>query len=169
VTHEPKMSKQSFNQNEVTSDLEDETGTPVNLGTQTHLAYTVVIYQGKLHTDLMGRFPVISSKGNWYVMVCYSYDCHYVKSVPMKSGSASEWLKAYCGIHQELSSKGLTPKLHTLENEAYVGFESYFAENDVGFQLVPPHCPIRSGAEPVIRTFKEHFVAGLASVDPDLT
>jgi hypothetical protein len=28
-------------------------------------------------------------------MVCYIYDCNYVKVVPMKSRSASEWVKAY--------------------------------------------------------------------------
>jgi hypothetical protein len=35
------------------------------------------------------------------------------------------------------------------------------------YQLVPPHCHRRNAAERAIRTFKEHFVAGLASVDPD--
>jgi hypothetical protein len=32
--------------------------------------------------------------------------------------------------------------------------------------LVPPHCHRRNAAERAIRTFKEHFVAGLSSVDP---
>jgi hypothetical protein len=90
-------------QNEVTSDLEDETVTPTSLGTKTNLVYAVVIDQGQLYTDLMGRFPVRSSKGNWYVMVCYYYDCNYVKPVSMKSRSASELLKAYKIIHQELT------------------------------------------------------------------
>jgi hypothetical protein len=31
---------------------------------------------------------------------------------------------------------------------------------------VPPHCHRRNAAERAIRTFKEHFVAGLSSVDP---
>jgi hypothetical protein len=35
------------------------------------------------------------------------------------------------------------------------------------YQLVPPHCHRRNSAERVIRTFKEQFMAGLASVDPD--
>jgi hypothetical protein len=30
----------------------------------------------------------------------------------------------------------------------------------------PPHCHRRNAAERAIRTFKEHFVAGLSSVDP---
>jgi hypothetical protein len=32
--------------------------------------------------------------------------------------------------------------------------------------LVPPHCHRRNAAERAIQTFKEHFVAGLSSVDP---
>jgi hypothetical protein len=36
----------------------------------------------------------------------------------MKSRSASEWVKAYDTIHQELTVKGFKPKLQTLDNEA---------------------------------------------------
>jgi hypothetical protein len=79
----------------ITSDLEDETVTPADLGSKTHLVYAVVIEQGQLCTDLTGRFTVISSKGNWYVLICYSYDCIYMKAVTMKSRSAYEWLKSY--------------------------------------------------------------------------
>jgi hypothetical protein len=42
----------------------------------------------------------------------------------------------------------------------------FFTANDMEYQLVPPHCHRRNAAERAIRTFKEHFVAGLASVDP---
>jgi hypothetical protein len=76
----------------------------------------------------------------------------------MKSRSASEWVKTYDTIHQELTVKGFKPKLQTLDNEASV--------NDIAYQLVPPHFHRRNAAERAIRTFKEHFVAGLSSVDP---
>jgi hypothetical protein len=42
----------------------------------------------------------------------------------------------------------------------------FFTANGVEYQLVPPHCHRRNAAERAIRTFKEQFVAGLASVDP---
>jgi hypothetical protein len=58
----------------ITSDTEDEEVTPVGLGTKTHLVYAVVVDQGQLYTALAGKFPVRSSKGNWYVMVCYACD-----------------------------------------------------------------------------------------------
>jgi hypothetical protein len=139
-----------------------------DLGTKTHLVYAVVVGQGQLYTDLTGKFPVRSSKGNSYVMVCYIYDCNYVKVVPMKSRSASEWVKAYDSIHQELTFKGFKPKLQTLDNEASTALKNFFTVNDIAYQLVPPHCHRRNAAERAIRTFKEHFVAGLSSVKPSL-
>jgi hypothetical protein len=45
-----------------------------DLGINTHLVYAVVVDQGQLYTDLTGKFPVHSSKGNSYVMLCYIYD-----------------------------------------------------------------------------------------------
>jgi hypothetical protein len=41
-----------------------------------HLVYAVVVDQCQLYTDLTGKYPVRSSKGNSYVMVCYVYDCN---------------------------------------------------------------------------------------------
>jgi hypothetical protein len=58
-------------------------------------------------------------------MVCYIYDCNYVKVVPMKSRSASEWVKSYHTIHQELTVKGFKPKLQTLDNEASAALKNY--------------------------------------------
>jgi hypothetical protein len=137
-----------------------------DLGTKTHLVYAVLVDQGQLYTDLTGKFPVRSSKGNSYVMVCYVYDCNYVKFIPMKSLSASEWVKAYDHIHQELMVKGFKPKLQTLNNEASAALKIFFTAHDVEYQLVPPHCHRRNAAERAIRNFKEHFVARISSVDP---
>jgi hypothetical protein len=137
-----------------------------DLGTKTHLVYAVVVDQGQLYTDLMGKFPVRSSKGNSNVMLCYVYDCSYIKVVTMKSRSASEWVKTYDSIHQELTVKGVKPKLQTLDNEASAALKNFFTVNNITYQLVPPHCRRRNAAERAIRTFKEHFVAVLSSVDP---
>jgi hypothetical protein len=128
--------------------------------------YAGVDDQGQLYTNLTGKFLVRSSKGNSYVMVCYIYDYDYVKVIPMKSRSASEWVKAYDTIHQELTVKGFKPKLQTLDNEASTALKNFFTVNDIAYQLVPPHCHLQNAAKSAIRTFKEHFVAGISSVDP---
>jgi hypothetical protein len=99
-------------------------------------------------------------------MVCYVYDCNYVKVIPMKSRSASEWVNAYDHIHQELTAKDFKPKLQTLDNEASSALKHFFTSNDVEYQLVPPHCHRRNAAERAIRTLKEHLVEGLSSEDP---
>jgi hypothetical protein len=98
-------------------------------------------------------------------MVYYIYDCNYVKVVPIKSRSASEWVKEYDSIHQKLTVKCFKPKLQTLVNEASSALNSLFTVNDIAYQLVPPHCRRRNAVECAIRTLKEHFVAGISLVD----
>jgi hypothetical protein len=117
-----------------------------DLGSKTHLVYAVVADQAQLYTDLTGKFPVRFSKGNTYVMLCYIYDCSYIKVVPMKSRSASEWVKAYDVIHQELTVKGFKPKLQTLDNEVSTALKNFFTANDIAYQLDPPHCHRRNAA-----------------------
>jgi hypothetical protein len=104
-----------------------------DLGTNTDLVYAVLVDHGQLYTDLTGKFPVRSSKGNSYVMVYYYYDCNCVNVFHIKSMSASESVKAYDTIHQELAVKGLKPKLQTLDNKA-------LAKNTL-WQDSPPSTP----------------------------
>jgi hypothetical protein len=146
--------------------IEKQPTQDTDLGTKTHLVYAVIVNQGQLYTDLTGQFPVRYRKVNSYVMVCYVYDFNYVKVIPMKSRSASEWVKAYDTVHQELTIKGFKPKFQTLDNETSAALKNLFTVNDIANQLVPPHCHRRIAAERAIRTFKEHFVAGALLIRP---
>jgi hypothetical protein len=76
--------------------------------------------------------------------------------------SISECLKVYGGIQQRLTSRGFKTKLQTLDNDASSALKSLFTENE----HVPPYCQRCNAAERVIQNFNEHFVSGLASVDP---
>jgi hypothetical protein len=69
----PGLTEDAINM-QVTSDLEDAAVTPAGTGDKTKMVYALVIDQGQLDTDLNGRFPLSSSKGNWYVVVVYSFD-----------------------------------------------------------------------------------------------
>jgi hypothetical protein len=146
--------------------MEKQQSPDTDLGSKTYLVYAVGVDQGQLYTDLTGKFLVRSSKGSSYVMLCYIYDFNYIKVVTIKSGLASEWVKAYDSVHQELTVKGFKPKLQTIDNEASSALKNLFTVNDITYQLVPPHCHLRNSMERAIRTFKEHFVAGLSSVEP---
>jgi hypothetical protein len=43
-------------------------------GIKTQYVYATTIDAGQIYTDQKGRFPVVSSKGNKYIMVLYDYD-----------------------------------------------------------------------------------------------
>jgi hypothetical protein len=62
--------------------------------------------------------------------------------------------------------QGFQTKAPNSQQRGIGRLEFFFTANDVDYQLVPPHCHRCSAAERAIRTFKEHFVAGLASVYP---
>ena len=44
--------------------------------------------------------------------------------------------------------------------------KKYFEDSDIQFQLVPPHMHQRNAAERDERTFKNHFIAALCTVEP---
>ena len=83
----------------------------------------------------------------------------------MKDRSGPEILLAYKRGHELLSSRGLRPQLQKLDNEASSALQQHLVSEDVNFQLAPPHVHQRNAAERAIRTFKNHFIAGLCSTD----
>jgi hypothetical protein len=80
--------------------------------------YAATIDAGQKYMDQTGRFPVVSSKGNKYIMVLYDYDSNAILEKPIKNSTAPELLKAFQFMEQELVAKCLTPKVMKLDNEA---------------------------------------------------
>jgi hypothetical protein len=66
-----------------------------------------------------------------------------------------------------LQSRGFKPLLQRLDNEATGTLQDFLVASDIDFQLAPPHVHQRNAAERAIRTFKNHFIAGLCSTNPD--
>jgi hypothetical protein len=60
-----------------------------------------------------GIFPVVSSKGNKYIMILYDYDINAILAQPIKDRTAPELLRAFQVMEQELVACGLKPKLKT--------------------------------------------------------
>jgi hypothetical protein len=52
-----------------------------------------------------------------------------------------------------------------LDNEASQKLKDFMRPNKVDYQLAPPHCHCGNSAERAIPTWKNHFLAGLASTD----
>ena len=137
-------------------------------GARTHFCYAAVHQAtGQIYTDQTGRFVTPSSSGNNYILVLYDYDSNFIMPIPMKSRSAEHILAAYETGHQRLCAAGLRPQLQRLDNEASTILKQFMRSQEIDYQLVPPHVHRRNAAERAIRTFKNHFTAGLCSVDKD--
>jgi hypothetical protein len=134
-------------------------------GIKTHFVYAATIDAGQIYTDQTGRFPVVSSKGNKYIMILYDYDRNSILAQPIKDRTATELLKAFQIMEQDLVARGLKPKLMKLDNEASKLLKLYLHQQDITFQLVPPYSHKRNSAERAIRSFKDHLIAGLCSTD----
>ena len=121
----------------------------------------------QVHTDQTGQFPTTSTRGNKYIFILYDYDSNSIHPVPLKNREAESILAAYQQVQQKLIQAGLRPKLHRLDNECSQILKDFMIEQEEDYQLVPPGNHRRNAAERAIRTFKNHFIAGLASADPN--
>ncbi|KAI2496471.1 hypothetical protein MHU86_18012 [Fragilaria crotonensis] len=74
-------------------------------------------------------------------------------------------LAGYQVLHARLVAAGLRPQLQRLDNECSTALKQFMSAEDVDYQLVPPNLHRRNAAERAIRTFKNHFIAGLCGVD----
>jgi hypothetical protein len=108
-------------------------------GINTQFVYAATIDAGQIYTDQTGRFPVVSSKGNKYIMILYDYDSNAILEQPITDRTAPELLKSFQVMEQELVARGLKPKLMKLDNEASKLLKMYLHQQDITFQLVPPY------------------------------
>jgi hypothetical protein len=120
---------------------------------------------GQIFTNQTGRFIALSSNGNNYLLVLYDYNSKNILAEPMKTRTCASILNAYKTLHSSLCAAGLRPKLQRLDNKCSKPLKDFMQTEDVDFQLVPPGMHRRNAAKRAIRTFKNHFIAGLCSVD----
>jgi hypothetical protein len=92
--------------------------TDIDHGIKTQFIYAATIDAGQIYTDQTGRFPVVSSKGNKYIMILYDYDSNAILAQPIKDHTAPELLKAFQIMEEVLVARGLKPNLMKLINEA---------------------------------------------------
>jgi hypothetical protein len=141
---------------------------PASTEQKTHHCFaTFMEPTGQIFTDQTGRFVTPSGNGNQYLMILYDYDSNHIFAQPFKTRSAANILTAFKILHRRLCRAGCRPKLHRLDNECSTILKTYLTDEAIDYQLVPPGVHRRNAAERAIRTFQNHFIAGLCSVDKD--
>ena len=83
--------------------------------------------------------------------------------MPSKNNAAM--ITAFTKILATLTARGYKPTPNVTDNNCSKMVETYIKSNKMDIHLVPPHNHHVNGAERAIATFKEHFIAGLATVD----
>ena len=155
----------------ITQDVHDDAFPPSEApNTRTNAIYYKICSMAPKHlayTDLTGRFPYRSSRGNQYIMVAYSYDSSAILAKAINNRSASSITSAWKYLHDKLHVAGVKPETWVLDNETSNLLTTTMKDNDTTYQLVPPHIHRANLAERAIQTFKDHLKAGLASLDPD--
>jgi hypothetical protein len=70
------------------------------------------VREGTAPTDLPGRFPTTSGKGNSYVMVMYDFNSNTINAVAIKYRKKESLIKGYNEMYEDLQKAGINPVLH---------------------------------------------------------
>ena len=73
---------------------------------------------GTVYTELTGEFPTTSERVNKYIYIAYSYDANGILFEAMKRKHGSEMLRVFDKVYKKLTSRGIKPKFHVMNNEA---------------------------------------------------
>ena len=86
----------------------------------------------------------------------------------MKNRTEGETNRAFQKIHDKLTKQRYKPKVHMIDNECSISLKEIMENYKLEYQLVTLHVHRRNLAEKAINTFKDHFIAGLATIDPKI-
>ena len=75
--------------------------------------------------------------------------------------------EAFEDVYSYLSSKRFKPKLNIIDNQCSKRIQNYITSQGTDIQLVNPDNHRVNAAERAIQTWKNHYVAGLSTTDPN--
>ena len=97
----------------------------------------------------------------------YHYDCNVIWGEPLKKSTASEIVNFFHLLNKQFSTRGYKPNLFIFDSEFSGDFRAALQEEQITLQLVTPHMHINNPVDRAIQTWKDHFLAGLASGHPE--
>lgn len=125
----------------------------------------IIELNGTISTDQTGRFPIMSQKGNQYMMVLYNYDSNAILAEGCKSRAATDLEATYDKLYNRLTKAGIVPVMQRIDNEvSKVLIESIEAKG-LKYQLASPHDHRLNPAERAVQTWKNHFISNLHGYD----
>jgi hypothetical protein len=120
---------------------------------------------GSVYHNLTGLFPFMSLDGSVCFFVLYHYKSNCILLAPIAGLDDISIFNAYKKQFEELAVKGFKLKLNVMDNQATKHIKKILTENKCKLQLVEPHNHRVNVAKHAIQTFKDAFIAALATTD----
>jgi hypothetical protein len=118
---------------------------------------------GLVYHDLTGSFLFVSLDGSVCFFVLYHYKSNCIFDTPIASLDDKTIFKAYKKHFNELTTRGFKSKLNIMDNQATKHIKKFLSDYDCKLQLVKPHNHHVNAAKRAIQTFKDAFIAALAT------
>ena len=101
-----------------------------------------------IYSDLTGRFPQRSSRGNQYIFILYDTNSNHIIAEPIKDRTSTHIEKAFEKISTILEKANISPSIHILDNEASKTYSTLIQKHGkTKIQFVPPNVHRRNVAE----------------------
>ena len=122
-------------------------------------------HSGVVYHNLTGTFPFMSLDGNVCFFVLYHYESNSMLAELIKGLDDKTLFEAYKKFNLLLTDKGYYVKLNVMDNQATKYIKKFLTKNECNLQLVEPHNHQVNAAERAIQTWKDAFIAALATTD----
>ena len=120
-----------------------------------------------VYNNLMGSFLFMSLNGS----VCFFVLCHYETNMTLATPVAGldnkSIFNAYKMQFDNLTSKGYPLKINIMDNQATKHIKEFLMDQQCQLQLVEPHNHWLNAAKRAKQTFKDAFIAALATTNSD--
>ena len=98
-------------------------------------------------------------------LVTYHYGANALFVIPIAGLDNVTIFEAYKKKFDKLTAKGLKVKLNIMDNQATKHIKKFLTKEQCKLQLVEPHNHRMNAAEWAIQTWKDAFIAVLATTD----
>ena len=146
----------------------DDNVEPVSLPPERRVWFQIHdVRAGRAHSDATGALPQRGRSGALFQIVFYHEDSNVIHVETTKSRSGPELLGALQRAMKFFTDRGAPPLLIRMDNECSELTRTWLATTPTKLELTPVAQHRTNKAERAISTWKDHFIATLATTDPN--
>ena len=125
------------------------------------------VKSGRTHADATGPLPLRARNNALYQIIFYNEDANYIHIETTTSRGGSDLLAALQRAVDFFRKRGMSVQLIRMDNECAKITKDWIDNETMTLELTPVASHRTNKAERAIRTWKDHFIATLATTDPE--